>query len=278
MRKIAITGANGLVGSRFLELVSWDLEMKPISHADLDITNREQTHAFLKEFDFDILVHLAAYTNVDGAENETELANTINETGTRNVFEAVQDKNKQFLLLSTDFVFEGNDVIYNEDSPTQAISAYGKSKLLAEEVIKEKGMIVRIAYPYRAQFEKKKDFFRTLKMLMEQGKQLSMITDSLITPTFIDDIAFGLRNLVEDFKPEIYHLVGSDSLSPYDAGKLIAKTFGLDESLVQPTDYATFFAGKAQRPQYSRIVGTKDIGYKMKTFEEGLEEIKRQLI
>lgn len=277
MRKIAVTGANGLVGSRFMELVKWGLEIIPISHSDMDITNKDNVHSFLKDFDFDIFLHMAAYTNVDGAEKEFDVANTINETGTRNVFEVVKEKGKNFMLLSTDFVFEGQDVTYNEESATKAISAYGQSKLNSEHVVGKDGMIVRIAYPYRAMFEKKKDFFRTLKGLMEQEKTLTMIQDSLITPTFIDDIAFGLRNLIEDFKPEIYHLVGSDSLSPYEAGKLIAKSFGLDENLVQPTDYKTFFAGKAQRPQYSRIVGTKDFGYTFKTFEEGLQEIKRQL-
>jgi dTDP-4-dehydrorhamnose reductase len=277
VRKIAVTGANGLVGSRFMELVKWGLKIIPISHSDMDITNKDNVHSFLKDFDFDIFLHMAAYTNVDGAEKEFDVANTINETGTRNVFEVVKEKGKNFMLLSTDFVFEGQDVTYNEESATKAISTYGQSKLNSEHVIGKDGMIVRIAYPYRAMFEKKKDFFRTLKGLMEQGKTLTMIQDSLITPTFIDDIAFGLRNLIEDFKPEIYHLVGSDSLSPYEAGKLIAKSFGLDENLVQPTDYKTFFAGKAQRPQYSRIVGTKDFGYTFKTFEEGLQEIKRQL-
>lgn len=277
VRRIAVTGANGLVGSRVLEMVRWGIEFVPISHADLDITDREKVHAFLKDFEFEKLLHLAAYTNVDGAEQEFETANTINEIGTKNLFEATQEKGKQFILLSTDFVFEGKDVTYKEDSDTHAISAYGQSKLNAEKIVGNQGMIVRIAYPYRAMFEKKRDFFRTLKMLMEQGKELKMITDSIITPTFIDDISFGLRNLIDDFKPEIYHLVGNDSLSPFEAGKLIAKTFGLDENLVQPTDYKTFFAGKAQRPQYSRIISTKDFGYTTKTFEEGLHEIKRQL-
>jgi dTDP-4-dehydrorhamnose reductase len=276
-RRIAVTGANGLVGSRMFDLIKWDMELVPISHSDMDITNRDQTHAFLKDMQFDTLVHLAAYTNVDGAEKEFDTAISINETGTRNIFDAVLEKNKPFILLSTDFVFEGRNETYTEESPTHAISAYGQSKLNAEKVVGDKGMIVRIAYPYRAEYEKKKDFFRTLKSLMEQGRQLTMINDSLITPTFIDDIAFGLRNLIDEFTPQIFHLVGSDSLSPFDAGKLIAKTFNLDENLVQPTDYKTYFAGKAQRPQYSKIVSTKDFGYKTKTFEEGLQEIKRQL-
>ena len=276
-RRIAITGATGLIGSRFLEMVKWGVELVPITHSDLDITNREQTLAFLKDLNFDMFVHLAAYTNVDGAEKEFDVANSINETGTRNTFEAVQEKGKPFILLSTDFVFEGKNETYTEDSPTHAISAYGQSKLNAEKIVKDKGMIIRIAYPYRAKFEKKKDFFRTLSTLMEAGKQLTMIQDSLITPTFIDDVSFGLRNLLDEYRPETFHLVGRDSLSPYDAGKLIAKTFGLDENLVQPTDYKSYFAGKAQRPQYSKIISTKDFGYTTKSFEEGLQEIKRQL-
>ncbi|PIY70794.1 hypothetical protein COY88_03780, partial [Candidatus Roizmanbacteria bacterium CG_4_10_14_0_8_um_filter_35_28] len=137
--------------------------------------------------------------------------------------------------------------------------------------------IVRIAYPYRATFEPKRDFFRTFKSYLEQKKPLTMIADSLMTPTFIDDIAYGLKYLFNNFTPEIYHLVGSQSLSPYQAALKIAETFALDKSLIGKTTYDKYIKDKVALPKLADIRSKKNNFWKMKSFEEGLEEIKKQL-
>ena len=97
--------------------------------------------------------------------------------------------------------------------------------------------------------------------------------DALITPTFIDDIAFAMKYLFQNFTPEIFHIVGANSLSPYDAGKLIAKTFHLDTNLILPTTYEEYSKGKAKRSRYSEIKSKKNTFYRMKTFEEGLRQL-----
>lgn len=104
-----------------------------------------------------------------------------------------------------------------------------------------------------------------------------MINDSIMTPTFIDDIAFGLKYLFNNFKPEIYHLVGSEYLSPYEAAMKVAESFGLDRSLIGKTTYEEYIKGKARLPQFASIRSTKNTFWKMRTFSEGLEEIKKQL-
>ena len=123
----------------------------------------------------------------------------------------------------------------------------------------------------------KKDFFRTFKSYLESNKPLSMIVDSLMTPTFIDDIAFGLKYLFNNYRSEIFHLVGSQSISPYDAAIKVAETFGLDKSLIGKTTYEEYVKGKARLPQFATIKSNKNNFWKMKTFSEGLEEIKKQL-
>ncbi|NTU73413.1 sugar nucleotide-binding protein, partial [Candidatus Roizmanbacteria bacterium] len=251
--KIAITGSTGLIGSRIVELLSPDLTFIPVTQQEVDITNRESLENKLNNLDFDLFLHLAAYTNVDGAEEQRDLAYAINVTGTKNVFETVQAKGKKFIHVSTDFVFDGEQPPYYEDSVPHAISYYGQTKLDAENIVKGNAMIVRLSYPYRAAFEPKKDFMRVIKSLLEQGKELKMVSDSLMTPTFVDDIAYSLKYLINNYTPEIFHVVGADSMSPYEAGKLIAQTFGLDENLVQPTTYEEYFAGKAQRPRLAEI-------------------------
>ncbi|EKE15162.1 MAG: hypothetical protein ACD_12C00125G0002 [uncultured bacterium] len=277
MLKIALTGADGLVGSRIIELLKNDFEFIPLPQSSMDITNKEQVDNALKNLDFDIFFHLAAYTNVPESETNKDLCFKINVDGTRNVFEVVKQKQKKFIYVSTDFVFDGTNPPYDEDSLPNPTGVYALSKYEGEKVVKDKEMIVRIAYPYRTNFELKKDFLRTFKSYLENGKPLSMITDSLMTPTFIDDIAFGLKYLFNNFRPEIYHLVGSQSISPYDAVIKVAETFNLDKTLIRKTTYEEYVKGKARLPQFAIILSKKNNFWKMKSFEEGLLEIKLQM-
>ncbi len=277
MLKIALTGADGLVGSRIVELLKNDFKFIPIPQSQMDITDRNQVFNILKNLDYDIFFHLAAYTNVAGAETNKDLTFKINRDGTKNVFETVILKQKKFVYVSTDFVFNGASPSYDENSVPRPAGVYANSKYQGEKVVGSDGMIVRISYPYRANFELKKDFFRTFKSHLEDNKGLSMITDSLMTPTFIDDIAFGLKYLFNNYSPETYHLVGTDSLSPYDACQMVAKKFNLDRSLIEQTTYEKYTKGKAHLPQFATIKSNKNNFYKMKTFAEGLEEIKKQL-
>lgn len=277
MLKIALTGADGLVGSRIIELLKNDFEFIPLAQASMDITDKDHVNNSLKNLDFDIFFHLAAYTNVPGAETAKDLCFKINVEGTRNVFEAVKQKQKKFVYVSTDFVFDGITPPYVEDSTPNPVGVYAQSKYEGEKIVKDQAMIVRIAYPYRANYELKKDFFRTFKSYLENEKPLSMITNSLMTPTFIDDIAYGLKYLFNNFSQEIYHLVGSQSLSPYDAAIKVAETFELDKSLIGKTTYEEYVQGKAQLPQFADVRSKKNNFWKVKSFSEGLEEIKKQL-
>jgi dTDP-4-dehydrorhamnose reductase len=276
MLKIAITGSTGLVGSRIIELLQNDFQFIPLlQEQGFDITNKKIVEEKLSEIDFDIFFHLAAYTNVDGAEKEKELVYAINVEGTRNVFEQTVSKGKQFIYISTDFVFDGIKPPYDEKSVPNPAGYYAQTKYEGEKVLKDKAMIIRISYPYRASFEPKKDFVRKIKSVLEEGKELKMMTDATITPTFIDDIAYACKYLFLHYSPEIYHVVGGNNLSPYRIGKLIAQTFGLNEDLIKPITYKKYSEGKAARAQYSEIISKKNTFYRMKTFEEGLQIISK---
>lgn len=277
MLKIAITGANGLVGSRIIELLEDDFQFISLSQKEMDITNVDQVNSVLKNLDFDFFLHLAAYTNVAGAETNKNLCYKINVEGTKNVFEQVLNKKKKFIYISTDFVFDGKNPPYFENSTPNPPGVYGNSKYQGEKIVKNQAMIVRISYPYRASFERKRDFFRTFKTFLEEKKPLSMITNSLMTPTFIDDIAFGLKYLIKNYSSGIFHLVGSQALSPYEAAILIAEKFNLDKSLIGKTTYEEYIKNKPGLPQYADIRTKKNNFFKMKSFEEGLYQIKKQL-
>ena len=275
MLKIAITGGDGLVGSRIIELLNDKFEFIPLPSSLMDITNKNQVDQVLKNTDFDFFLHLAAYTNVIQAEIDKDICFKINVEGTKNVFETTSFKKKKFIYISTDFVFDGKNPPYDENSKESPAGFYGQTKLAGEKIVKNQAMIVRIAYPYRASFEKKRDFFRNLKTLLEEKKPLKMITNSLMTPTFIDDIAYALKYLINNFSPEIFHIVGSKALSPYEAVKLIAKKFRLSLSLIETTTYEEYIKNKPGIPQYNDIRSIKNNFYSMADFETGLEKIIR---
>jgi len=100
MIKVAVTGPNGLIGTRIIELLQNDIQILPLSHSDLEITNKEAVHTKLSSMDFDILLHLAGYTNVEGAETEKELARNLNVEGTRNIFNSVPASNNCFKRIT----------------------------------------------------------------------------------------------------------------------------------------------------------------------------------
>ena len=297
---VAITGSTGLIGSRIVELLSDKCDFIPLRQEDgIDITKLSALSSKLSALDFDFLLHLAAYTNVDGAESNKDLCHNINVVGTQNLFDMCQMKGAKMVLFSTDFVFDGKRVsshpelsegshhkfqvpnsqinsnthlsTYVESSPCHPLSYYAQTKYESEQVVKDAAMIIRLTTPYRAVFEPKKDIVRSIKSLLEQGKVLTMITDNLIVPTYIDDIAYAVGHLITHYSPEIFHAVGTTAHSAYDMGQMIAKRWNLDVSLIKPTTYAEYSHGRAAaRPQYAHIISTKDLGVKMKGFEEGL--------
>jgi dTDP-4-dehydrorhamnose reductase len=274
---IAATGIGGMVGSRMMELLGSDFNIINLSIDKLDITNRNQVDSILKDIKFDYLLHLAAYTNVDKAETERNLVKKINVDGTKNLFDSASAMNKGMIYISTDFVFDGKNPPFTESSTPNPIGYYGKTKYEGENIVKNKAMIIRFCYPYRAKFDLKKDVVRNIIESLQNGQPIKGVVDQIFTFTFIDDIAYGLKNLLNNYKPEIFHLVGADSLSGYDAIITIADVFDLDVSKVGKITYDEFYKDRALRPKKSIMKSEKNNFYKMKTFREGLIEMKKQL-
>lgn len=287
--KILVTGLNGLVGSRIKELLT-DYELENISRSTgVDITQKEQIYDAIGGSGAEVVLHLAAKTDVDGCEREKDLAEEseawkINVIGTKNVAEACLELGKKLIYISTDFVFDGEigeNEFYDEDSLPNPINFYAKTKYEGEKVVKELSsswIIARLAYPYRANFVKN-DFARAIKSRLELGQEVAAITDHIFCPTFIDDVAFALDKLINSEATGIFHVVGSQPLSPFDSASLIANEFGLDSSLIKPATREEFFKDRAKRPFRLALKNDKiqKLGIGMKTFEQGLKEIKNQI-
>jgi dTDP-4-dehydrorhamnose reductase len=297
--KILVTGLTGLVGSRFPELLEDAYEFQPIG---VDILGKKAVLDAISASDAQIVLHMAAKTNVDGCEADKvrdkeilDLMNSekqeetwmrektawaVNVFGTGNIVEACQKTHKKIIYLSTDFVFDGKKRVYSEEDNPAPINWYAKTKYEGEKVIQNCGLdyiIARMAYPYRAFFERN-DFVRVWIDKLQKSEKLSIVTDHIMTPTFIDDIVNALDILIKLEQKGIFHVVGSQAITPYDGAVKIAREFGLDESLISKTTRREYFAGKAPRPFCLHLKNDKigKLGIEMSTFDKGIIEVKNQ--
>lgn len=286
--KIFTIGGSGLVGSRIVELLQDTYDFTDLSISKgIDITDPASLDVIKNDTEHDIVLHFAAKADVDACEKDKPLgeegpAYKINVIGTQNVAEACKIGKKKMIYISTDFVFGGEATPengYSEEDIPHPLCWYAQTKAMGEQVVLKAGMpymILRIAYPYRKAFEPKKDFVRAVADRLAQGLPVKAITDHIFTPTFIDDIAPAIDILLQHEATGIYHVVGDQSLAPYDASILIAKTFGYDTALVGKTTREEFFKDRAPRPFDLSINNDRieQLGVTMKTFTQGLQEMK----
>ncbi|HVF69358.1 MAG TPA: SDR family oxidoreductase [Xanthomonadales bacterium] len=280
-------GGSGLVGSRIKELLGNKHSFDDLSLTNgVNITDPASLENVKNDTEHGVVILLAAKADVDGCEADKSLGEEgdawkINVGGVQNVVNACRPTNKKLIYISTDFVFNGENTPeggYVESDTPNPLNWYATTKFKGEEVVKNSGLpfiIARIAYPYRKEFNLKKDFARAIIDRLKNNQSVAAITDHTMTPTFIDDIAVCIDVLIHHNKTGIFHVTGSQSLTPYDAAIQIAERFGLDKNLISKTTRSEYFAGKAQRPLNVSINNEKirNLGVEMKTFEEGLESI-----
>lgn len=284
--KILGTGLSGLVGSRIVELLS---DRYKFEFLEVDIADKIAVTKKIQASDASIVLHLAAKTDVDSCELDKESkgqgeAWSVNVLGTENVALACSGANKKLIYISTDFVFDGKNPPaggYSEEKVPNPINWYGQTKYEGEKIVQDSNtqwVIVRIAYPYRAYF-KRNDFVRSIISKLQRGEKITAITDHVMTPTFIDDIAVALDAIMQTDKIGIFHAVGDQFVTPFEAALNITKVFNLDVKFVGKITRGDYFRGKAPRPFNLSLNNAKieKLGVKMRTFEEGLQEIKRQL-
>lgn len=281
------TGLSGLVGSRIVELLSPRHTFEDLSlETGIDITDYHVVNSRVEASKAAWVFHFAAYTDVQGAEKEKSkghdsLAWKINVMATENIVAACKKTGKKIVYVDTDYAFDGKKKEqYTEEDTPHPLGWYATTKYEGAKRVLALGnqsLVIRIANPYRADPIGKKDFVHKMLERLQSKSPIVGATDQVFTPTYIDDIAGALDALIRADTHGLYHVVGSTALSPYEAGKLIAVVWRLPESLVQETTFAQFFSGRAAIPQYADLSNAKiqKLGVRMRTFEEGLREIKR---
>lgn len=286
--KILGTGLSGLVGSRIQELLKNNYQFENLSlNTGVDITDSEKILSLISSSDASLVLHLAAKTDVDSCQEDMMQGTNgqawkINVEGTKNVISACKRSGKKLIYASTDFVFDGNSKKpYDEDDAPNPINWYSQTKYEGEKLVTSSSLswvILRFAYPYRANFQKR-DFVRTIINRLKNGEKVNLITDHIMTPTFIDDLPYALDVILNKRSLGIFHVVGSQFVSPFEAGVIISNIFGFNKNLLQKTTREDFFKNRAPRPFNLALKNDKirKLGVKMKSFEEGVLEVKKQL-
>lgn len=281
------TGLSGLVGSRIVELLTPAHTFVDLSlTTGVDITDHEAVMSRISASDAPWVFHFAALTDVDGAEVEQGDKSgafwRVNVLATEAIVEACRQTNKKLLYLSSDYVFDGAEDVYTEKSTPNPQSWYGVTKYEGEKrvaALASSGCVVRIANPYRRKHEQKADFVHRIVDRLQERLPVSAPDDQTFVPTFVDDLAYALGSLVETpFAHGVFHVVGSEVLSPFAAAKLIAGAYGFDEQHIEKTTFREFFYDRAPRPFHGAIRSDRisELGIKMSDFASGITLVASQ--
>lgn len=271
--RVGLTGAGGMLGrevaaeaaERGWSLAAWD-------RGALDITDPDAVRRVIGASAVDVVLHGAAWTDVDGCEEDPERARRVNGDGTANVAAACRENGARLVMVSTDYVFPGDkDGPYVESDATGPLSAYGRSKRLGEEAVAalgDAGAVARTAWVYA---DHGANFLLTMLRLAETRDELSVVDDQMGSPTFAGDLARGLLDLAASGESGTFHVTNRGSVTWNGFARRIFREAGKDVTVHAVT--SDEFPRPAPRPGNSVLENTRfaELGLPaMPTWEEGL--------
>ena len=272
--KILITGSSGMLGHDLIEILKDNHELILTSSKTLDITDNNRVIEFICENKPDIVINSAAYTNVDGCEENQETAYSINGDGVRNLAIGCSKIDCPLVHISTDYVFNGeNTRPWVEDDEIGPISVYGKSKLKGEEAILEtldKFFIIRTAWLYGINGG---NFPKTMLELAKNHSEITVVYDEVGTPTYTLDLAKAISELIGTDYYGIYHITNSGNCSWCEFARYIFEVADKDVKVIPVT--ASEFARPAPRPHYSVLENKKwiDNGFEpLRSYKDAIKE------
>ena len=252
--KTFITGIHGQLGYDVaLELKKRGYEdiLAPTS-SEVDITKRDVVREAILNYKPDVIIHCAAYTAVDKAEDDKEKCYNINVLGTKNITECAQELGAKLIYISTDYVFDGTkDGYYKENDKTNPINYYGETKYLGEQAVRayDNHIITRISWVFGINGN---NFIKSMLRLAETRDSLNIVADQVGSPTYTVDLAKVLVDLaLSDKKGETYHVTNDGICSWYEFAKYIFESNGIDikVSPITTSEYPT----RAKRPANSKM-------------------------
>ena len=288
-RNILITGANGQLGKEMQKLLANNKNF--CAHftdvEELDITDLNAVEQFTTINNIDYIINCAAYTAVDLAEDNIEIADKINHIAVENLGKAARKANAKVIHVSTDYVFDGKSCRpYMEDDKTNPQSVYGTTKLNGEkalaEILPNDHIIIRTAWLYSPYG---KNFVKTMLNLGRTKSSLNVVADQIGTPTYAGDLANAIYQIISGDKwiSGIYHFTNEGVCSWYDFTKMIHKIAGITECVVNPVSTEEYPV-KATRPAYSVLSKRKikqtfgiENPYWVDSLEKCIKELNKEL-
>lgn len=296
---ILITGANGLLGQKLVERLinqgSYKVlatgrgkcrlpkEWQGYTYAEMDITSSKDVMEVYDEFIPAVTIHCASMTNVDQCEKDRDQCFKQNVEAVSFIVKACEKYKTHLIHLSTDFVFDGNDGPYSEQDDANPINFYGLTKLESENIVRQSSLkwaIVRTGLVYGISYDmSRSNIVLWVKNALENGKELTLVSDQFRTPTLAEDLAAGCILIAEQGATGIFNISGDELLTPYDMALETAEFFNLNKSKIKESD-SKKFTQPAKRPLKTGFVidkAVEKLNYRPHSFKEGIAILAKQL-
>lgn len=287
--KVLVTGAKGQLGSDvIIEMERRQHTVIGVGSKEMDITDAEKVASVLRECRPDAVIHCAAWTAVDQAEDCEADAYRVNTDGTENLAKVCKELGCKMMYISTDYVFdgEGEEPWSPEDNTTAPLNVYGKTKLAGEQAVRsllERYFIVRIAWVYG---KNGANFVKTMLRVGENHEKLTVVDDQIGTPTYTRDLVRLLGDMIETERYGCYHATNEGGyISWYEFAKEIFRqaaalgheVYGEDRLQVLPVTTEAYGISKAKRPKNSRLNKEKLVEQGFQPLPEWKDALARYL-
>lgn len=298
MKKILVTGSNGLLGQKLTEriLAQNDFELIATSkgvnryatkdgytYASMDVADKESVKEVIDTYLPDVVINTAAMTNVDTCEIEKDLCWQLNVLAVEHLIAACAPHHIQLIHLSTDFIFDGADGPYLEEAEPNPLSYYGESKLAAEKILQESSIhwtILRTIIVYGIVNDmSRSNIVLWAKGALEKGSPINVVDDQWRMPTLAEDLAEICLLAAAKGAQGIYNASGKDMMSIVELVEQVADFYELDKSLIQRISSASLNQ-TAKRPVRTGFIldkSIKELGYQPHSFLEGLKIMDQQI-
>lgn len=278
MNNILVTGSTGQLGSDVVkELLKRGYSTLSPNRSEFNLCSEDSIRNYILNSNCEAIVHCAAYTQVDKAEDEKDLCIKINATATKHIAKCAKILDIPMIYISTDYVFDGTkDGKYTENDETNPINIYGESKLAGEKYVQEildKYYIVRTSWVFNING---KNFIETMLRLSKANNQLSIVNDQIGSPTYTKDLSRLLVDMLETSKYGLYHATNEGYCSWYEFANTIFKlaNINIDIKAINSNEYAS----RAKRPMNSKLSKDKLIEYGFKPLPHWEDALKDYLI
>jgi len=299
-KRILVTGADGLVGSRFLELSKNRDYLHFPNQLEVDLTNLSSVHDIFRRYEFRAVINFAAFTDVTAAEKQRGDRNgdcyQVNFKGVNNLLEAIEpiSQKTHFIQISTDMVFPGSRLMkgpYEEvetpNLPSDQLTWYGFTKAEAErkltEVMTGRATILRLIYPVRARFPAKLDYLRKSLKLYDEGKLYPVFTDQTVSISYIDEVVKTLDTIIDSGAYGIFHAGSNDTVTPFELTSYLLEKARGAMNVVKPASLDEFLKDPANSPvRYPKYGGLSirrtqaDLGVRFSSWRQIVDRLVKQ--